>query len=71
MAQPSESAVIEALSRVQDPELRRSLTELEMVRHVEISDVGGVSVLIALTVPGCPLKAKIEGDITAELRQVD
>ena len=71
MAQPSESAVIEALSRVQDPELRRSLTELEMVRHVEISDVGVVSVLIALTVPGCPLKAKIEGDITAELRQVD
>jgi ATP-binding protein involved in chromosome partitioning len=71
MAGPSESAVLEALSRVQDPELRRSLTELEMVRNIEIGDAGGVSVLIALTVPGCPLKAKIEGDITAELRQVE
>jgi len=56
---------------VQDPELRRSLTELDMIRNVEISDGGQVAVLIALTVPGCPLKAKIEGDITAELRRVD
>jgi ATP-binding protein involved in chromosome partitioning len=71
MALPAESAILEALSRVQDPELRRSLTELEMVRHVEIAADGVVSVLIALTVPGCPLKAKIEGDITAELRQID
>ena len=64
MALPSESAILEALSRVQDPELHRSLTELEMVRQIEIGDEGVVSVLIALTVPGCPLKAKIEGDIT-------
>ena len=71
MALPEESTIIEALSRVQDPELRRSLTELDMVRHVEISAAGVVSVLIALTVPGCPLKAKIEGDITAELRRID
>ena len=71
MALPSESAIREALSRVQDPELHRSLTELEMVREVEIGDEGAVSILIALTVPGCPLKAKIEGDITAELRQVE
>ncbi len=71
MAVPSESAIREALSRVQDPELHRSLTELEMVRQIEIGDEGGVSILIALTVPGCPLKAKIEGDITAELRQVE
>ena len=42
-----------------------------MVRNVEIADDGRVAVLIALTVPGCPLKAKIEGDITAELRRVE
>jgi ATP-binding protein involved in chromosome partitioning len=71
MPLPSDTAIHEALSRVQDPELRRSLTELEMVRNVEVADDGCVSVLIALTVPGCPLKAKIEGDITAELRRVD
>jgi len=71
MPLPSDTAIHEALSRVQDPELRRSLTELEMVRSVEVSDAGEVAVLIALTVPGCPLKAKIEGDITAELRRVE
>src|SRR3954447_11082178 len=71
MPLPSDTAIHEALSRVQDPELRRSLTELDMVRNVEVADDGRVSVLIALTVPGCPLKAKIEGDITAELRRVE
>jgi ATP-binding protein involved in chromosome partitioning len=71
MSRPSDQAIHEALSRVQDPELRRSLTELGMVKQVEITDDGHVSVLIALTVPGCPLKAKIEGDVTAELRRVD
>jgi ATP-binding protein involved in chromosome partitioning len=70
MSLPTEAEITEALSRVQDPELRRSLTELGMVKHVEIADTGHVSVLIALTVPGCPLKAKIEGDVTAELRRV-
>jgi ATP-binding protein involved in chromosome partitioning len=67
---PTDEAINEALSRVQDPELRRSLTDLGMVKHVEIAETGHVSVLIALTVPGCPLKAKIEGDVTAELRRV-
>jgi ATP-binding protein involved in chromosome partitioning len=71
MPLPSDTAIHEALSRVQDPELHRSLTELDMVRNVEVSGAGEVAVLIALTVPGCPLKAKIEGDITAELRRVE
>lgn len=66
----TEAAVLEALSRVIDPELRRSLTELEMVRAVEI-DGDRVAVLVALTVPGCPLKAKIEGDVVAEVRRVE
>ena len=42
-----------------------------MVRNLEIGDDGHVSVLVALTVPGCPLKAKIEGDVVAELRRVE
>jgi ATP-binding protein involved in chromosome partitioning len=68
---PSESAIRDALARVIDPELRRSLVELDMVRNLEIGDDGHVSVLVALTVPGCPLKAKIEGDVVAELRRVE
>ncbi len=71
MALPSSEAIHEALSRVIDPELRRSLTDLDMVRSAEVADDGHVSVLVALTVPGCPLKAKIEGDVVRELSAVD
>jgi ATP-binding protein involved in chromosome partitioning len=68
---PSVDAIRDALSRVQDPELRRSLTELDMVRTVQAGDDGQVAVLIALTVPGCPLKQTIERDVTLEVSRVD
>lgn len=60
----SEDQVLEALSKVNDPELHRSLTELNMVRAVEIHE-GVVDVTIALTIPTCPLKNKIEADVTS------
>ena len=50
------------LAQVNDPELHRSLTDLKMVRDVGIHD-GKVEVTIALTVPNCPLKGKIESDL--------
>ncbi|MDX6507501.1 MAG: ATP-binding protein involved in chromosome partitioning, partial [Gaiellaceae bacterium] len=49
-------AILEALGRVIDPELRRPVTELDMVRSVEISG-GDVVVTIALTIAGCPLRS--------------
>ncbi|MDQ3108033.1 MAG: Mrp/NBP35 family ATP-binding protein [Actinomycetota bacterium] len=55
--------VIEALRPVQDPELNRSIVELDMVRDVAIAD-GVVTVLIALTVAGCPLRAEITSRVT-------
>jgi len=54
--------VLEALSHVNDPELHRSLTDLKMVREVQVHD-GKVDVTIALTVPNCPMKAQIESDV--------
>jgi ATP-binding protein involved in chromosome partitioning len=51
-----------ALDRVIDPELRRPVTELDMVRDVEI-DAGDVVVTIALTVVGCPLRSSFEGQV--------
>lgn len=51
--------VIEALRPVQDPELHRSIVDLGMVRDVTI-ELPVVSVQIALTIPGCPLKAEIQ-----------
>ncbi|MDQ3468273.1 MAG: Mrp/NBP35 family ATP-binding protein [Actinomycetota bacterium] len=51
--------IIEALRPVEDPELHRSIVDLNMVRDIRIGDDGTVVVLVALTVPGCPLKNEI------------
>jgi ATP-binding protein involved in chromosome partitioning len=54
--------VLAALGKVIDPELRRPVTELDMVRGIEI-DGGRVSVTIALTVVGCPLRSSFEDQV--------
>ena len=58
----SREAVIEALSHVIDPELHRPVTELDMVRSVEI-DGAHVAVMIALTVAGCPLRSSFQDQV--------
>jgi Mrp family chromosome partitioning ATPase len=58
--------ILEALSQVNDPELHRSLTDLQMVRDVQVRG-GKVKVTIALTVPNCPLKDQIESDVRAAI----
>ncbi len=54
----TEADVIEALRPVQDPELHRSIVDLDMVREVDI-DGSAVRVLVALTIAGCPLRNEI------------
>ena len=51
--------VLAALSTVQDPELRRSVVDLGMVRDIEITD-DRLSVRLVLTTAACPLKGRIE-----------
>ena len=58
--------IIEALKPVQDPELNRSIVELGMVKNVVV-DGEQVTVEVLLTIAGCPLKAKIENDISDAL----
>jgi ATP-binding protein involved in chromosome partitioning len=53
----------EALGRVIDPELRRPVTELGMVRDVEL-DGGRVTLTIVLTVAGCPLRSSFEDQVS-------
>ena len=55
-------AVLKALEQVIDPELRKPVTELDMVRDVRF-DGGRVEVTIALTVAGCPLRASFEEQV--------
>jgi len=54
--------VLEALKGVEDPEIHRSVVELDMVRNIVINEER-VSLEIVLTVQGCPLKGTIEKDV--------
>jgi ATP-binding protein involved in chromosome partitioning len=63
-------AIQAALATVNDPEIRRPITELGMVRSAEIGDDGVVRVELLLTVAGCPLKDKLRTDITAAVGAV-
>lgn len=66
---PDKAKILEALSHVNDPELHRSLTDLKMVKDVNIHG-GQVEVTIALTVPNCPLKSQIEADVRAAIAAI-
>jgi ATP-binding protein involved in chromosome partitioning len=59
----TESDVLDALRPVHDPELHRSIVDLDMVREVAIA-LPAVRVLVALTTPGCPLRNEIERRVT-------
>ncbi|GHJ10333.1 iron-sulfur cluster carrier protein [Micromonospora humidisoli] len=63
-------AIQAALATVNDPEIRRPITDLGMVRSAEIGEDGVVRVGLLLTVAGCPLKDKLRGDITAAVGAV-
>src|SRR5204862_7349336 len=54
--------VLKALEQVIDPELRRPVTELDMVRDLELHD-GVVALTIVLTVAGCPLRESFEQQV--------
>jgi len=59
--------ILEALKKVMDPELGRSIVELNMVRDIEITEAGEVLFTLALTIPGCPLKSQMENDARTTL----
>jgi ATP-binding protein involved in chromosome partitioning len=62
----SREDILKALEQVIDPELKRSVVELDMVRDVRI-DGDDVTVGIALTVAGCPLRASFEEQVAKAL----
>jgi Mrp family chromosome partitioning ATPase len=63
---PTEKQVMDALSGVMDPELHRSLVELNMVRDVSITD-GTVQFTLALTVPTCPMRNQMANNARSAL----
>src|SRR5437870_2624018 len=67
--QVDRNAVLKALEQVIDPELQRPVTELDMVRGVEIAD-GVVSLTIVLTIAGCPLRQSFEQQVEKALADI-
>jgi ATP-binding protein involved in chromosome partitioning len=64
-------AVEAAVGAVEDPELHRSIADLGMLREVEAVGDSAVRVLVALTIPGCPLQDTLTTDVTAAAKTVD
>jgi len=57
MSFPTEDQVTDKLRAVIDPELRKNIVELGMVRAIDIADDGRVGVIVSLTTPGCPIRS--------------
>jgi ATP-binding protein involved in chromosome partitioning len=66
----TQAQVVDALRPVEDPELHRSIVDLGMVKNVGIDD-GDVQILVALTVPGCPLRAEIDRRVSEAVQALD
>ncbi|WP_338750748.1 Mrp/NBP35 family ATP-binding protein [Janibacter alittae] len=61
----------DALSTVQDPEIRRPITELGMVESAAVDADGLATVTILLTISGCPLKDTLTNDTTAAMKTIE
>jgi ATP-binding protein involved in chromosome partitioning len=61
MFMPTREQITEALKAVIDPELRRSIVELDMVRSIAVHDATGVvDITVSLTTPGCPIRGHFQ-----------
>ena len=67
---PLVDAVRAALSAVKDPEIRRPITELNMVADVDVDTAGRVALTVLLTIAGCPMRDTIEREVTAAVQAV-
>ncbi len=68
---PTREQVLDALRAVIDPELRRDIVELEMVRSIEVHENGVVDVMVSLTTSGCPIRNHFETAVAQSVRDID
>ena len=68
---PTTEQVTAALRSVIDPELRRDIVELEMVRSVDVHENGVVDVMVSLTTPGCPIRSHFQTGVTESIRKLE
>jgi ATP-binding protein involved in chromosome partitioning len=63
--------ILKALEAVIDPELHRSIVELDMVRSIDVSGNGVVDVTVSLTTPGCPIKGHFQTAVSQAVAGLD
>jgi ATP-binding protein involved in chromosome partitioning len=68
---PTKDQVTESLRAVIDPELRRDIVELEMVRSIDIHPNGVVDVMVSLTTPGCPIRNHFQTGVAQAVSGVE
>ncbi len=71
VSSPTADQVSQALASVNDPEIKRPITELGMVKNIDIAPDGSVRVDVWLTVAGCPLRDTITREVTAAVSAVE
>ncbi len=68
---PTQDEIRKALEVVIDPELHRSIVELDMVRSIEANPNGVVDVTVSLTTPGCPIKGHFQTAVADAVAKLD
>jgi ATP-binding protein involved in chromosome partitioning len=71
IAMPTKDQVTEALRAVIDPELRRSIVDLGMVRSIEIQEGGKVDIVVSLTTAGCPIRNHFQQAVASNVAALD
>jgi ATP-binding protein involved in chromosome partitioning len=71
MPLPTQDQITEKLRAVIDPELRRSIVELGMVRSIDVKESGRVEVIVSLTTPGCPIRSHFEQAVAKQVSELD
>ena len=68
---PTKDQIIDALRTVIDPELRRDIVELEMVRSIDLHENGVVDVMVSLTTPGCPIRSHFQTGVAKAVHELE
>jgi ATP-binding protein involved in chromosome partitioning len=68
---PTTEQITERLREVIDPELRRSIVDLGMVRSIEVKEGGRVEVVVSLTTPGCPIRNHFQQAVVTRVSELD
>jgi ATP-binding protein involved in chromosome partitioning len=68
---PTQDQIRDSLRAVIDPELRRDIVELEMVRSIDVHDNGVVDVIVSLTTAGCPIRSHFQTGVAQAISELE